>query len=145
MQQAIAPVGEARSDFAIFSALARRFGCEIVSMDSAQVYRGMDIGTAKPSTEERRDVRHHLIDLLDPARPEPGGDVTLWSATQVPPAAAQTIPPVPETEPPALGRVTVTVYCLAVKVAETVRSAEMAVIVQTFATALGQLVHELNA
>ena len=39
---------------------------EIVSIDSAQVYRGMDIGTAKPSAEERRAVPHHLIDLLDP-------------------------------------------------------------------------------
>jgi tRNA dimethylallyltransferase len=39
---------------------------EIVSIDSAQVYRGMDIGTAKPSPAERRAVPHHLIDLLDP-------------------------------------------------------------------------------
>lgn len=41
---------------------------EIVSMDSALVYRGMDIGTAKPSAEERADVPHHLIDLIDPAQ-----------------------------------------------------------------------------
>ena len=39
---------------------------EIVSVDSAQVYRGMNIGTAKPSAEERHAVPHHLIDLLDP-------------------------------------------------------------------------------
>jgi len=39
---------------------------EIISMDSAQVYRGMDIGTAKPSSAERRAVPQHLIDLLDP-------------------------------------------------------------------------------
>ncbi|MGE3621644.1 MAG: tRNA (adenosine(37)-N6)-dimethylallyltransferase MiaA [Acidimicrobiia bacterium] len=39
---------------------------EIVSVDSMQVYRGMDIGTAKPSVAEQRDVRHHLIDLVDP-------------------------------------------------------------------------------
>jgi tRNA dimethylallyltransferase len=39
---------------------------EIISIDSAQVYRGMDIGTAKPSPAERRAVPHHLIDLLDP-------------------------------------------------------------------------------
>ena len=39
---------------------------EILSIDSAQVYRGMDIGTAKPSVAERRAVPHHLIDLLDP-------------------------------------------------------------------------------
>jgi len=46
--------------------LALRFGGEIVSMDSAQVYRGMDVGTAKPSAQERREVPHHLIDILDP-------------------------------------------------------------------------------
>ena len=39
---------------------------EIISIDSAQVYRGMDVGTAKPSPAERRAVPHHLIDLLDP-------------------------------------------------------------------------------
>jgi tRNA dimethylallyltransferase len=46
--------------------LAARHPIEIVSIDSAQVYRGMDIGTAKPSAAERRAVSHHLIDLLDP-------------------------------------------------------------------------------
>ena len=46
--------------------LASKYPIEIVSIDSAQVYRGMDIGTAKPSAEERRAVPHHLIDLLDP-------------------------------------------------------------------------------
>jgi tRNA dimethylallyltransferase len=42
-------------------------GTEIVSVDSMQVYRGMDIGTAKPTAAERNDVPHHLIDLADPA------------------------------------------------------------------------------
>jgi tRNA dimethylallyltransferase len=46
--------------------LAARLPVEIVSMDSAQVYRGMDIGTAKPSREERARVAHHLIDVVDP-------------------------------------------------------------------------------
>jgi tRNA dimethylallyltransferase len=46
--------------------LARVHPIEIVSIDSAQVYRGMDIGTAKPSAAERAAVPHHLIDLLDP-------------------------------------------------------------------------------
>jgi tRNA dimethylallyltransferase len=41
--------------------------CEIISMDSAQVYRGMDIGTAKPTAAEQAAVQHHLIDLIDPA------------------------------------------------------------------------------
>ena len=47
-------------------ALAERLPLEIVSVDSALVYRGMDIGTAKPSRAERAQVPHHLIDILDP-------------------------------------------------------------------------------
>src|SRR5579859_7162142 len=49
-------------------ALAERVPLEIVSMDSAQVYRGLDIGTAKPSAAERARVPHHLIDVIDPDR-----------------------------------------------------------------------------
>jgi tRNA dimethylallyltransferase len=48
-------------------AFAARRPAEIVSVDSALVYRGMDIGTAKPSAEERAQVPHHLIDIVDPA------------------------------------------------------------------------------
>jgi len=47
--------------------VARAIPSEIVSVDSAQVYRGMDIGTAKPSRAEREAVPHHLIDVVDPA------------------------------------------------------------------------------
>jgi tRNA dimethylallyltransferase len=50
---------------ALALALAERIGGEIVSVDSMQVYRGMDIGTAKPSAQERRRVPHHLLDILD--------------------------------------------------------------------------------
>ncbi len=46
--------------------IATRFSCEIISMDSMQVYRFMDIGTAKASPEERALVPHHLIDIIDP-------------------------------------------------------------------------------
>jgi tRNA dimethylallyltransferase len=46
--------------------LAARREVEIVSVDSAQVYRGMDIGTAKPTAQERAQVPHHLLDILDP-------------------------------------------------------------------------------
>ena len=49
-------------------ALAEQMGAEIVSVDSALVYRGMDIGTAKPSVAERSRVPHHLIDIRDPAQ-----------------------------------------------------------------------------
>jgi tRNA dimethylallyltransferase len=47
-------------------ALAAEFPVEIISVDSALVYRGMDVGTAKPSRAERAAVPHHLIDILDP-------------------------------------------------------------------------------
>ena len=46
--------------------LARRIGAEIVSMDSMALYRGMDIGTAKPTPAERESVPHHLIDAIEP-------------------------------------------------------------------------------
>lgn len=50
-------------------ALAERFQGEIVSADSRQLYRGMDIGTAKPTPDEQARIPHHLIDLCDPDRP----------------------------------------------------------------------------
>ena len=53
---------------ALALALARRWPVEIVSVDSALVYRGMDIGTAKPSAEERAAAPHHLLDLIEPAQ-----------------------------------------------------------------------------
>ena len=46
--------------------IAEVLGCEIISCDSMQIYRGMDIGTAKATAEERARVPHHLIDFLDP-------------------------------------------------------------------------------
>ena len=49
--------------------LARAFDGEIVSADSRQVYRQMDIGTAKPSLEERSSVNHHLVDIIEPDEP----------------------------------------------------------------------------
>ena len=51
---------------ALSLALAERFGGEIISVDSAQIYRGMDIGTAKPDAATRARVPHHLIDVIDP-------------------------------------------------------------------------------
>jgi tRNA dimethylallyltransferase len=58
------PTASGKSALAL--ALAERLGGEIVSVDSAQVYRGMDIGTAKPDARERARVPHHLIDIVDP-------------------------------------------------------------------------------
>jgi len=62
----IGPTASGKSALAL--ALARRFGGEIVSVDSAQVYRGMDIGTAKPDAVTRAEMPHHLIDMIDPTQ-----------------------------------------------------------------------------
>jgi tRNA dimethylallyltransferase len=60
----LGPTASGKSTLAL--SLAAQHPVEIVSVDSAQVYRGMDIGTAKPSAAERRAVPHHLIDLVAP-------------------------------------------------------------------------------
>lgn len=54
---------------AIALELAHRLNGEIISVDSALVYRGMDIGTAKPSLKEREEIPHHLIDICEPSTP----------------------------------------------------------------------------
>jgi tRNA dimethylallyltransferase len=61
---------------ALALALAERFSGEIISCDSVAVYRGMEIGTAKPTLSERERVPHHLIDVLTPDQPCTAGD---WS------------------------------------------------------------------
>ena len=58
--------GKTAAALALAEALAPQGGAEIISVDSALVYRGMDIGTAKPNREELAQVPHHLIDTLDP-------------------------------------------------------------------------------
>jgi tRNA dimethylallyltransferase len=68
----LGPTACGKSGFAM--RVAREVPLEIVSIDSAQVYRGMDIGTAKPTPDERAQVRHHLIDLRDPSEPYSAAD-----------------------------------------------------------------------
>ncbi len=63
----VGPTASGKSDLAL--ALAREWPLEIVVADSRQVYRGMDIGTAKPDAAARAAVPHHLIDLVDPDQP----------------------------------------------------------------------------
>lgn len=58
------PTATGKTELAV--KLALEFGGEIISADSMQVYRYLDIGTAKPTMEERKGVRHHLIDVLNP-------------------------------------------------------------------------------
>ena len=60
----VGPTASGKSALAM--RVAERLGGEIVSADSRQVYRGMDIGTAKPTVRERERIRHHLIDVADP-------------------------------------------------------------------------------
>jgi tRNA dimethylallyltransferase len=62
----LGPTASGKSALAL--EIARRWSSEIVSVDSAQVYRGMDVGTAKPDAAERRAVPHHLIDIVDPTQ-----------------------------------------------------------------------------
>lgn len=60
----VGPTASGKSDLAL--ALARRVPIEIVVADSRQVYRGMNVGTAKPAPADRAEVPHHLLDLVDP-------------------------------------------------------------------------------
>jgi len=61
------PTASGKSALAL--ALAAHFDGEIVAVDSAQVYRGMDIGTAKPTAADRARAPHHLLDIIDPVQP----------------------------------------------------------------------------
>lgn len=60
----VGPTGVGKTKVAI--QLARALGTEVISADSRQIYRGMDIGTAKPTREEQQEVTHHMIDILNP-------------------------------------------------------------------------------
>ena len=60
----LGPTASGKSDTVLD--LAAQFGAEIISADSQQVYRHMDIGTAKPSRAQRQKIPHHLIDIVDP-------------------------------------------------------------------------------
>ena len=68
----LGPTGSGKT--ALSLALGERFNGEIISCDSVAVYRGMDLGTAKPTPAERARVAHHLIDIADPDQPFTAGD-----------------------------------------------------------------------
>jgi len=68
----VGPTASGKSSLAV--ALARNLGGDVLACDSTQVYRGFDIGTAKPTSEERGDVPHHLLDLVDPCFPFTAGE-----------------------------------------------------------------------
>ena len=63
-----------KSDLA--AELAVRYGGEVISCDSMLVYRGCDIGTAKPTESDKRGITHHMIDIMDPEEPFSAADFT---------------------------------------------------------------------
>jgi tRNA dimethylallyltransferase len=67
----VGPTASGKSSLAVW--LAQRLGGEVVACDSTQLYRGFDLGTAKPSASERQGVRHHLIDVLEPTEEATAG------------------------------------------------------------------------
>lgn len=77
----VGPTAAGKTALAI--GLGESIGAEVVSIDSRQVFRGLDVGTAKPTREEREKVPHHLLDLVDPADP--------WDAARHAEAAARAI------------------------------------------------------
>ena len=73
----VGPTAAGKSDLSLD--LAQRLGGEVVNTDSMQVYRGMDIGTAKLAPADRRGVRHHLLDLLDVTEPATVAEFQGWA------------------------------------------------------------------
>jgi tRNA dimethylallyltransferase len=67
----VGPTASGKSALGIF--LAQQFGGEVIACDSTQLYRGFDIGTAKPTLDERADVKHHLLDILEPTEESTAG------------------------------------------------------------------------
>jgi tRNA dimethylallyltransferase len=63
----VGPTASGKTDAGIV--LAEAFGAEVLSVDSMVIYRGMDVGTAKPTRAQRERVRHHLLDLAEPSEP----------------------------------------------------------------------------
>ena len=68
----LGPTASGKSSLAL--KVAKKFGCEIVNCDSRQVYKEMNIGTAKPGEKERQEIKHHLYDLITPDQKYSAGD-----------------------------------------------------------------------
>src|SRR6266446_2771261 len=68
---------------AVGAALAHRLQAEIVALDSMTIYQGMDIGTAKPTFEERGGIPHHLIDVIEPWESASVADYRHWARDAV--------------------------------------------------------------
>jgi tRNA dimethylallyltransferase len=83
----LGPTGSGKTALSV--ALAERCGGEIVSCDSVAVYCGMDLGTAKPTADERARVRHHLIDIAQPSEAFTAGDYSRMARTALREIAAR--------------------------------------------------------
>ena len=77
----VGPTAAGKSDLSLD--LAERLGGEVVNTDSMQIYRGMDIGTAKLPEADRRGVRHHLLDLLEVSEPATVAEFQGWARTVI--------------------------------------------------------------
>jgi len=86
----VGPTASGKTQLAL--ELARAAGAEIVSADSQQVYRGMDIGTGKASAAERAELRHHLIDVIDPDQEMTAARFTELADRAIADAAARRVP-----------------------------------------------------
>lgn len=78
----IGPTAAGKSDLAVAVAVALG-SAEIINVDSMQIYRGMDIGTAKLSIPERAGIRHHLLDILDVTEPATVAEFQVWARTAI--------------------------------------------------------------
>src|SRR5688572_20154470 len=83
----VGPTASGKTDLAL--ALARRLSVEILVADSRQVYRGMDVGTAKPDAAARSSVPHHLLDLVEPDQPFTVADWVTQARALIPEIAAR--------------------------------------------------------
>jgi tRNA dimethylallyltransferase len=77
----VGPTAAGKSDLAVD--LAARVGGEVVNGDSMQIYRGMDVGTAKLTPSQRRGVRHHLLDVLDVTEPATVAQFQQWARAAI--------------------------------------------------------------
>jgi tRNA dimethylallyltransferase len=77
----LGPTASGKSSLALN--IAKKFGCEIVNCDSRQIYKEMNIGTAKPGLNERQSVKHHLFDLITPDQKFSAGDYVSAAAKTI--------------------------------------------------------------
>jgi len=88
----VGPTAAGKSELSLD--LAERLGGEVVNTDSMQVYRGMDIGSAKLPVDERRGITHHLLDLLDVTEPATVADFQAWAREVIADCRSRGVTPV---------------------------------------------------